>query len=236
MKLGERKFIETAEPDLQDRWIVPYADLVTLLLALFIVLYAAADKQKAAQIASSFRENATASASGDGILDGNRAEKTKDTAASILSDPVLIKHSKMIQANREVTVSLAEAAVFAPGESDVTADADETISALASKLKTSKGRVRIEGHTDSTPISNGRFRSNWELSTARASSVLVQLMKNGIEPARLSAAGYGGFRPVADNSTPEGRSLNRRVDVVIELGRDIAGRQTNVLIPHTPKK
>lgn len=226
MKLGERKFIETAEPDLQDRWIVPYADLVTLLLALFVVLYAAADKQKAAQIASSFRENAAAVTSGEGILDGGRGKKSDDTAAALLSDPILIKHSKMIESNQEVTVSLAEAAVFAPGESEVSEDANETIKALASKLENSKGRVRIEGHTDSTPISNGRFRSNWELSTARASSVLVQLIKNGVQPERLSAAGYGGFRPVADNSTPDGRRLNRRVDVVIELGsnsgRDMA--------------
>jgi len=84
----------------------------------------------------------------------------------------------------------------------------------------------VEGHTDSLPISNARFSSNWELSTARATSVLSLLLeRHGVLPERLSAAGYAEFRPIASNATPEGRARNRRVDVVLLLdGREGADR------------
>ena len=76
--------------------------------------------------------------------------------------------------------------------------------------------LRVEGHTDNTPIRTAQFPSNWELSTARATFLLQYLISNGrIRPQRLSAVGYGEYRPVADNNTPEGRAANRRVDLVV---------------------
>jgi chemotaxis protein MotB len=74
----------------------------------------------------------------------------------------------------------------------------------------------VEGHSDDQPIHTAQFRSNWELSTARAMAVLMLLVDDsGIDPRKVSIAGYGQYRPVADNSTPEGRQLNRRVDLVV---------------------
>lgn len=204
-----RKSIET-ESRHNDRWLLSYADLVTLLLALFIVLYAASDRERAQKIASSFASQNT---SGDGILPGNDADKT--TEVKILENPVLMQKTKMRQTSRGLIISLSEAGFFAAGEASVSADAETVIKTLAETLKDTQTPIRVEGHTDSTPISSPRYPSNWELSTARASSVLARLLENGIAPERLSAAGYGGFQPVADNATIEGRAQNRRVDIVV---------------------
>jgi chemotaxis protein MotB len=76
--------------------------------------------------------------------------------------------------------------------------------------------LRIEGHSDDQPIHTAEFRSNWELSTARATAVLLLLINDsGVDPRKISVAGYGQFRPLADNATPEGRRMNRRVDLVV---------------------
>lgn len=112
-------------------------------------------------------------------------------------------------------ISLSEAGFFAPGEAAAGAEAEIVAATLAETLRETKASVRIEGHTDSTPISNAKYPSNWELSTARASSVLSKMIEGGLPPQRLSAAGYAGFRPVHNNATSEGRAQNRRVDIVV---------------------
>lgn len=198
----------------RDRWLISYADLLTLLLAMFIVMYAASDKERAHQIALGF---STVDDGGNGVLPANDAEKSDRSKfeQKIMDDPVLKQKTKMRQSKVGLVVSLSEAGFFAPGEAVINSDAESVINTLAESLQITNAQIRIEGHTDSTPISNARYPSNWELSTARASSVLARLIEHGIEPERLSAAGYGGFQPVADNSTLEGRAQNRRVDVVI---------------------
>ena len=208
------KIRSDGEGHLRDRWLVSYADLVTLLLALFIVMYAASDKERAKQIADSFSAENTG---GSGIMPGSQSVKgeTAGYEKKLLENPVLMQKTKMRQTKDGLVVSLSEAGFFAPGEAAVTTEADSVINTLADSLHESGARIRIEGHTDSTPISNARYPSNWELSTARAASVLARLIERGISPERLSAAGYGGFQPVADNLTGEGRAQNRRVDVVI---------------------
>lgn len=209
MQYRRRKSVET-ESRHNDRWLLSYADLVTLLLALFIVLYAASDRDRAQKIASSFASQNT---NGDGILPGNDADKTTET--KILENPILMQKTKMRQTSRGLIISLSEAGFFSAGDASVSVDAETVIKTLAETLKDSQTPIRVEGHTDSTPISSPRYPSNWELSTARASSVLARLLENGIAPERLSAAGYGGFQPVADNATIEGRAQNRRVDIVV---------------------
>ena len=207
-----RKKSSAEESRHNDRWLISYADLVTLLLALFIVLYAASDHERAQKIAASFSAQNTG---GDGILPGNSANENQSAEIRILENPVLMQKTKMRQTSRGLIVSLSEAGFFAPGDSSVSAEAESVINELADSLKDFQTPIRVEGHTDSTPISNSRYPSNWELSTARASSVLARLIEKGITPERLSAAGYGGFQPVADNSTAEGRAQNRRVDIVV---------------------
>lgn len=202
------------ESQQRDRWLLSYADLVTLLLALFIVMYAASDKERARQIAASFSAQNTG---GNGILPGTDAAEDERAKfdRSLLENPVLIQKTKMRQTKIGLTVSLSEAGFFAPGDAAINAEAVAVINTIAESIQTGAAQIRIEGHTDSTPISNAKYPSNWELSTARASSVLAKLLERGIAPERLSAAGYGGFQPVADNATIEGRAQNRRVDIVI---------------------
>lgn len=197
----------------RDRWIIPYADLVTILLALFIVLFAAADEQRAKVIASALKGIPDG---GNGVLPGRKTPETKNENLSILNNPLIAKKAQFRSSRKSITVSLPDTALFAPGESEVTDEAKETLRILSEELSKMNGGIRVEGHTDSTPISNQRFKSNWELSTTRASSVLSILINFGVKPHRLSASGYGGFRPIADNKTREGRSRNRRVDLVIE--------------------
>lgn len=209
--------LESTEDRHRDRWLISYADLVTLLLALFIVLYAASDHERARQIAAGF---ATIADGGNGVLPGSDGEKTERqrTEEGLMGNPLLMQKTKMRQTKDGLVISLSEAGFFAPGEAVIDAQADNVIYTIAESVKTSTASIRIEGHTDSTPIANAKFPSNWELSTARAASVLVRLTEKGIQPERLSAAGYAGFQPVADNGSPEGRAQNRRVDVVI-IGR-----------------
>lgn len=211
---SRRKLKSQNEGESRDRWLISYADLVTLLLALFIVMYGASDRERAKLIAESFNGKSSA---GDGILmadDGKREEKSS-SETKVLENSVLLQKTKMKQTERGLVVSLSEAGFFAAGDATVSPEAKNVIKTLAESIQNSNIPVRVEGHTDSTPISNIRYNSNWELSTSRASNVLQELVNNGIAPERLSASGYGGFQPVADNSTPEGRAQNRRVDIVI---------------------
>jgi len=212
---SRRLKLRSADSGQTDRWMISYADLMTLLLALFIVMYAASDHERAQKIAAAFTGENTA---GSGILPGSEMSRTDDRdafARTLLENPVLMQKTKMRQTERGLIISLSEAGFFAAGESSVNADAESAISVLAESLKETALLVRVEGHTDSTPISNSRYPSNWELSTARAASVLVRLAESGIAPERLSAAGYGGFQPVVDNATAANRAQNRRVDVVL---------------------
>jgi chemotaxis protein MotB len=217
METTRRKTRRRAEENQNaDRWLLSYADLVTLLLALFIVLYAASDRERARKVAEIF-DGARVFNGGNGVLpevDSLISEREKIERV-LIENPTLGKSAKVRRTSRGLVVSLTEAGFFRSGEAEINSEAGTLIDALAESLKSSDKPLRVEGHTDSTPISTARFPSNWELSSARASAVLARLIERGIAPERLSAAGFAGFQPIADNSTPEGRGQNRRVDLVI---------------------
>jgi chemotaxis protein MotB len=122
----------------------------------------------------------------------------------------------MVQEKRGLIISLTEAGFFDPGESTLKKSGEQVVDMIAETLMTNPYHFRIEGHTDALPIHTDRFPSNWELSTARATFILSYLTTRfAFEPTRLSVAGYGEYRPIAPNNTVEGRSMNRRVDIVI---------------------
>lgn len=215
---------EAATVEGRDRWLLSYADLVTLLFALFVVLYAAADHERARLVVRSIAaqfgssdESASQHDGGNGLLPGADSLANEQIAINqaFANNQMLGARARVTRTDRGLVVSLAEAGFFAPGEATVRADALALVDTLADALRASDAPLSIEGHTDSLPISNSRYPSNWELSTARASNVLARLIAHGIPSARLAVAGYADERPVADNSTPEGRALNRRVDIVI---------------------
>jgi chemotaxis protein MotB len=226
-----------------ERWLVSYADFITLLFAFFVVLYASAqvDKHKAGKLAEAIEDgfqdlgafsaaNKRAPSAGGGLT-GNSVQATKPS--SITPDPQEVERlrGELEQslaaeiAHKEVSIhlgpdglvlSLREIGFFNSGSAQMRPEAQETFARIVKVLGERPYRLRIEGHTDDVPIHNARFASNWELSTARATEVVRLLaMQNGFRPENLSAAGYAEFHPAGDNTTDEGRQANRRVDVVV---------------------
>ncbi|MGE0591232.1 MAG: flagellar motor protein MotB [Vicinamibacterales bacterium] len=217
-----------------DRWLVSYADLVTLLFAFFTVLYAGSrmDADSMAPVASSLQQAfdarpATPAAAETGAGDPAltvpvevvRRERSLDVLQEQLrqdlADAVAQQQLEIVRDSRGLVLTLPERATFPVGTADASEAALALIGRVAEPLLGIPNGLRIEGHTDDVPISTARYRSNWELSTARAGAVVAFLLDLGFEPARLSAAGYAEFHPRAANDTPENRARNRRIDIVV---------------------
>ena len=214
-----------------DRWLLSYADLVTLLLALFTTLYAASslDAGKLAPIESSLREAfrtppIVEAVSPRGavvppvtVVEGHPAHDPLQTQLlRELADALALERVEIQRDARGLVVSLPEEAAFATGRTDISEEASAIIARIAATVAPAPNAIRIEGHTDDVPIRTARYASNWELSTARASAVVAYLVEQTrFDPARLSAAGYGEFHPRVANDSAENRARNRRIDVVI---------------------
>ena len=122
----------------------------------------------------------------------------------------------MLKESRGVVIRLNDTMLFDQGSAIIKPEALSTLESISGKLREFNNPILIEGHTDSTPIKNEKYPSNWELSTARATNIISYLIeKQKFPPNRLSAVGYGEYMPVADNSTPENKAKNRRVDIII---------------------
>jgi chemotaxis protein MotB len=214
-----------------DRWLISYADLVTLLLALFTTLYAAStiDAQKLGPLSSSIREafDAPPATAVPGaapaivapvtvVAGAPPREDLQLRLARDLAEAIKLDRVRMHRDARGLILSLPEEAAFAVASSDVSGEARQMVDRIAAAVAPTPNSIRIEGHTDDVPIRTSRFQSNWELSTARASAVVEYLVTtSGLAPGRLSAAGYGEFHPRVPNDTPENRAANRRIDIVI---------------------
>jgi chemotaxis protein MotB len=206
-----------------------YADLVTLLLALFTTLYAAStiDAQKLAPLSSSIHEafdtphtGATASESVvppvTVVASSAPPADLQLRLAQDLADAIKLDRVRMHRDARGLILSLPEEAAFGVASADVSGEARQMIDRIAAAVAPTPNAIRVEGHTDDVPIRTSRYTSNWELSTARASAVVEYLVRSTtLAPERLSAAGYGEFHPRVPNDTPENRAANRRIDIVI---------------------
>lgn len=191
--------------DYINRWVVSYADLVTMLLALFMVLFAVSQNISKHQ-AKIISENAI-------IEQVEQMEELK-----VLFNEIIAKNEniKYLQDGRGLVLRLNNSILFDAGSADIKKDAIVTIDEIIDTIAKIDNNIIVEGHTDSTPIKNKKFPSNWELSTARATNIIAYMIKSKkIAPKRLSAVGYGEYMPVADNTSNEGRLLNRRVDIII---------------------
>ncbi|MEB3244527.1 MAG: flagellar motor protein MotB [Vampirovibrionales bacterium] len=232
------------------RWLMPYADMLTLLLGLMLVWIAYSQSQSAtlqqqllesttlahqSQQALAIRESEMQTlnrkleaqlrtalvpeAPETGDLDAATPQEESPQALSLNKDIAEAKASKAIQvtqADEGVVILMQDQVLFNPGEAIVTPDAKPKLEKLAKLIQESGKAIRVEGHTDNTPIHTPEFPSNWELSTARATAMaryLTEVM--GLPPQKISAAGYGEFRPIAENSTEQGKRLNRRVAIVL---------------------
>lgn len=239
---GRRRSAD-ATPESNDLWLLTYGDLVTTLMAFFVLLYslssvsAAKFKATAASLAAALGNRPVITGTADpagkattpdatdayagnvpldlGMIDpqlaGVRDDLRKALQAQDLSDQAKIELSK-----DTVIIRFSDQAFFNSGDATLQPRALPVLDAVAAQLKALQNDIRVEGHTDSEPISTPRFPSNFDLSAARASSVAMYLMEfHHIAPAHMSIAGYGPYHPVAANDTPEGRAQNRRVDIVI---------------------
>lgn len=174
----------------------------------------------------------TPAISGDGVLPGGRgllcgaglqacsdSEHVRTELQRELGDVLKANELRLTSDRRGLVLSIPEAGAFPVGSDDISIAAHDLIARIARALRHLPNAVRVEGHTDGTPIRTPRFASNWDLSTARATSVVRFLIeRGGIAPERLSAAGYAEFHPIADNDDLASRFRNRRVDIVILNG------------------
>jgi len=226
-----------------ERWLVSYADFITLLFAFFVVMYASSqtDKGKIGKLAiaieAAFRDLGifslpsskvppkqvgptqeglpTVTALREPSTVSNLAKLQNELAQQLASE---IKRGEVaIKVGREgLVVSLREVGFFDSGSADVKLKSEPSVARIAQVLKHGLYLIRIEGHTDNVPIHTERFASNWELSTSRATEMAkLFITRYEFPPERLSAAGFAEFHPAAPNDTPEGRALNRRVDIVV---------------------
>jgi len=221
-----------------ERWLISYADFITLLFAFFVVMFAVSqvDSNKVGRFTESFSKAVgidTFPESGAGLLPGGAIPSpTPDATRSVLvlapeleslkTDLVTARKKselppklQILQRRNELVIRLSESLFFALGDDRPKEASVNAMRLLAAQLAARKVDVRVEGHTDDLPIHTSRFRSNWELSTARATAVVAILAQGGIAPERLSAAGYGEFHPITPNTSAETRAQNRRVDIVV---------------------
>ncbi len=233
-----------------ERWLVSYADFITLLFAVFVVMYASSkvDNRKIGELSQAIHDGfknlgvfQSASKSPPfQIVDGKSVavkqiieppspasanpalEEGQDTSelrrvlGQALSEEIDRREAQLWDGPDGLVLSFSEIGFYDQGSDVLKETSRGALDKLAGVLKPTKFRVRIEGHTDNIPIHNERFASNWELSTARATGMVrIFLERYGFPPARLAAAGYAEFHPVAPNATAEERGQNRRVDIVM---------------------
>ena len=254
---------KAAPAENHERWLVSYADFITLLFAFFVVMFASSqtDHKRAQQISDSVKKALTedrVAAAVHSVLGGTVNDKGKgnamlrgpggvargdkdnpppkdvaepepppppEVAELVPSLQLLTQDLKMEietgkmrvhMEQRGLVISFTQAATFASGGDELTNDAYESMRKVAGTLTKIPNPLRLEGHTDSLPIRNGRFHSNWELSAARSIAMLEVLAdRYRIPKRRMSIGGYGDASPIDSNATEEGRARNRRVDLVI---------------------
>lgn len=151
--------------------------------------------------------------------EAERARKLEQEQENIRKELERFVRAGAIEIDRRpegLALTVVDRILFDLGEAEVKPEAKALLDRIANILNSYPGRgVRIEGHTDTVPIRTARFPSNWELSTARAHAVRRYLTEQGVSPERIAVTGYGEFRPIAPNDTPEGRAKNRRVEVIL---------------------
>ena len=211
--------------DYLNRWVVSYADFVTMLLALFMVMWALSGSQSNKTDVNKSIQKTFAVEKTQDIPHKNETSSTSNVEKFSEQEAILKKLSenetlktktKLLKGEKGAIIRLNDKMLFSEGSAIIKPDVLGTLDTIADELKTLENHIIIEGHTDSTPISTQQFPSNWELSTARATNIISYLIaKRGLSPQKLSAVGYGGYMPIAPNTSFEGKSQNRRVDIII---------------------
>lgn len=242
----------TEEHENLERWLVSYADFITLLFAFFVVMYAISSVNEGKyrvmsdSLIHAFKEPQSSekliemSSKHPEVLTGTgkpigknvpqprqtpdspervkAAETMKKVAKNVLQamQPLIQNGQvRVTQSPRGITVEINASVLFKSGEAVLQPQSTEALAAVARVLAAGVNPIQVEGHTDNIPINSPNYPSNWELSSSRAGSVVRLFAENGVPAARMVAIGYADNRPVDTNATPDGRSRNRRVNVLI---------------------
>ncbi len=231
-----------------ERWLVSYADFITLLFAFFVVMYAVSSindgkyKVLSGSLINAFKNPAATAdvaqqmhfnpivqeelqhSESNAVAEVKRIkiiEKQKNMQSmardvlQVLAPLISNGKVRVTQSNLGITVEINASVLFSPGEAQLSEESIEALQAVAHVLKNHQHEIRVEGHTDNLPIHTTYYPSNWELSTARASSVIRLFIDSGVSGQRLMAIGYSENKPVDSNDTIEGRMRNRRVAIMI---------------------
>ncbi|WP_028453681.1 flagellar motor protein MotD [Chitinilyticum aquatile] len=232
--------------DNHERWLVSYADFITLLFAFFVVMYAISSVNEGKyrvlsdSLVQAFKQPPTSSKIvqvGNQTVMGapakpialpappvpnkttaEQAKKMQEMANQLKSSlDTLIDQGKVkvTQSKRGIAVEISDSVLFDTGRADLQPQSLQGLRAVAEMVKATDNLIQIEGHTDNAPINSAQFPSNWELSAARAASVVRVFAEAGVAPQRMVAIGYGEFRPMDSNDNPDGRAKNRRVTLNI---------------------
>lgn len=210
----ERAVWEEREGDLESQlnrgalWAVTYGDLMSYLCIFFLILYAAvASKSVALQMGLQGTEETF--------------RKEEGVVAELFSRYGVQRIAKLEVSEDKMRILLNEPVLFPPGRAELKRESSRHLDMLVSVLQELPNPIQVEGHTDNVPLGSGLpFKSNWELSAARAFAVLKYFEEKGVPSVRLAAIGYGEHRPIQTNETPEGRSANRRIEVNILRRRE----------------
>lgn len=232
--------------DNHERWLISYADFMTLLFAFFVVMYAISSvnegkyKVLGSSLGIAFGLHGAPPSDGGGIhlteqemlfksivdrrnarlaeqqrkLD-ERMQNLAITLNQVMASFVKNGQMTVTKNSRGVELDINASTLFAPGEAVLASSAHQILSEVAKILVDGSQPIEVEGHTDNLPISNAKFPSNWELSSARASSVVRLFIDQGVTAKRLTAVGAADNHPVLSNDTPEGRTRNRRVTITV---------------------
>ncbi|MGB9813186.1 MAG: OmpA/MotB family protein [Thermovenabulum sp.] len=215
-------------------WMTTYGDLITQILIFFVLLYSLSsiDTRKFDMAMTSLQgslgilQGGKTYFKGDFIESGtgqNYVGEQEKTELEKIGNEI----EKIIESNnlkgirvdmdeRGLMIRFLEGALFDSGKADIKEESKKVLDKIAPILKESNHHIRVEGHTDNVPIHTKEFPSNWELSTTRAVNVVRYFIEmHGIDPKKVSAAGYGEYRPIAPNDSEKNRALNRRVDIII---------------------
>ena len=212
-------------------WMDTYADTITLLLTFFILLYSfsTTDNERLQLIAAALKgeitgipmklENTPDISLEDieqGIGEKSPYSILLDKIQEIIDKNALTDSVKVREEDSGVVLQLSENVLFDLGKADLKPESIKVLDIISTLIPSISNEIMVQGHTDNIPISSGTYKSNWELSTARAITVLRYFFETkGFDPTRFSATGYGEYKPLVDNSTEENRAINRRVDILI---------------------
>lgn len=244
-----RPIIEDAENT--DRWLISYADFITLLFAFFVVMYSISSvnlgkyRVLSDSMTSAFNQKtrlavpapsnqplgisvqrAPISIGVEGQA-GFRAMKATATKIEQRMKNWINKGKIAVRGNEKwLEVEISSSILFTSGSASLSSQASRILTSLTEVFKDSRNPLYVSGYTDNLPINTVKYPSNWELSSARAASVVRLMANNGIDSSRMGAIGFGEFRPVTDNSTAENRQKNRRVIIRILSGDDLFSEST----------